>query len=487
MKKFLLFSAFLCTTLFVQKSFSQTCSGGSNCTITPTNIKTVATKVQTISGSCVTTVNVTFTIQNNNGFKWVPIYFYDVAIPAGVCGTEPSAHPDLLAFAMLERLNNGTFIISSNSINSLTPQTAYSLSATNLSGGLVQITLTDLKFTKAGACATSQTALYIGGANSGGSGANIRIQCYGSSNFTAYQLFTSGRINCTIPRSYTFNINTDYKVSGTSTPVAGKYDVYYDFNNNGLIDDGMESELATDVEFLTVLQTVEGVEFNSFSATATFASSDLGDVKTGSNLIVAVRPSSPGVADSRTRLANSCGVLPVKLKSFNASKQSSKVVVSWETADEINSKGFEIQRRVNNGAYETIGFVASKAGYSGTATYQFDDQSRLPQGSLYYRLRQIDQDDQARFSDIRLVMNSTRKLDVSVYPNPSKGAATVILPESNGKMDITLEDYTGRMLQRWNAFSSSNLQLNQLRPGIYLIRVQLKETGEQSVQRLLVQ
>ena len=183
-----------------------------------------------------------------------------------------------------------------------------------------------------------------------------------------------------------------------------------------------------------------------------------------------------------------CAILPVSLKHFNASAKNNAVVLSWETADEINNKGFEIQRRLNGAAtYERIGFVDAKAEIGLGASYTFVDQAARNKGSVAYRLAQTDLDGKISLSDIRIVNTGAGNSQILVYPNPSKGLVKISLPVQSGKADVSLEDFSGKTIQRWNAYSTNTLQIDQIRPGIYLIRVRLQETGEQMIERLIVQ
>lgn len=182
------------------------------------------------------------------------------------------------------------------------------------------------------------------------------------------------------------------------------------------------------------------------------------------------------------------GPLPVSIISFNARLKNYEVALSWETADEINSKGFEIQRRVNGAAsYERIGFVGSKAQAGMGASYSFTDVNARNRGSVSYRLAQTDLDGKISLSEIRVVNTGSGQSQVIVYPNPSKGLVKVSLPTQISKADISLEDFSGKTIQRWNGYNASALQIDQLRPGIYLIRVRLQDTGEQMTERLIVQ
>ena len=176
---------------------------------------------------------------------------------------------------------------------------------------------------------------------------------------------------------------------------------------------------------------------------------------------------------------------------FNATQRSNKAILTWETDQENNNDGFEVERRsAGNSQYQKIGFVDSKApGGTGSAySYSFDDNQVLAKGVTYYRLRQVDLDGRATYSEVKAVRTGNGGLlTISIYPNPNRGAANVTIPESAGKMDVTLDDYTGKSIQRWSGISVRNLQLNNMRPGIYMLRINFRETGEIITERIIVQ
>ncbi len=165
--------------------------------------------------------------------------------------------------------------------------------------------------------------------------------------------------------------------------------------------------------------------------------------------------------------------------------------MTWETYQENNNDGFEIERRsAGNSQYQKIGFVDSKApgGTGGAFSYSFDDNQSLAKGVTYYRLRQIDLDGRATYSEVKAVRTGNGGLlTISIYPNPSRGTTNVTIPESAGKMDVSLDDYTGKSIQRWSGISVRNLQLNNMRPGIYMLRINFRESGETIVERIIVQ
>jgi hypothetical protein len=181
--------------------------------------------------------------------------------------------------------------------------------------------------------------------------------------------------------------------------------------------------------------------------------------------------------------------LPVTLANFNAAQRSNKVNLTWETLMELNNDGFEIERRVGSGAYQKIAFVDSKApGGNGDAfSYSFEDATNLPKGVTYYRLRQLDLDGRATYSEIKAVRTGNGTIILSVYPNPSRGTTNVALPSGVGTYDVSVDDFTGKSIQRFSGLTSSNLQLNNLKPGMYMLRVSIRATGETITERIAVQ
>lgn len=111
---------------------------------------------------------------------------------------------------------------------------------------------------------------------------------------------------------------------------------------------------------------------------------------------------------------------PVELTSFTASVINDNVLLQWVTATEINNKGFEVQRSINNSNFVTIGFVNGAGTSSETHSYQFVD-AKVQAGSKYqYRLRQIDLDGSESFSKV-IEVGEIAPVEFELaqnYPNP---------------------------------------------------------------------
>ncbi len=289
----------------------------------------------------------------------------------------------------------------------------------------------------------------------------------------------SGVISYTGSLSSCGNISTNRVVSlfaqnGPTGAFPIGFELYADVNSNNTID-GSDVSLGT-----------SSVNTNNSAANIPV----LNLAYRNNSYYLAKASTAPGCYANtfNFRIANTCGALPVTLVAFDVRKTQDKVLLTWETSQELDNDGFEIQRRINNARYEKIGFVDSKnPGGNVAAYYQFQDLS-LPSNSVaYYRLRQVDLNGKESFSDIRAVRSNAKQLYATIYPNPSKGKSMLVLPEGVGKTDVYLEDITGKRVRSWEDIQTSRLEISNVAPGLYLVRVISRETGEQLVERLLVQ
>jgi hypothetical protein len=123
--------------------------------------------------------------------------------------------------------------------------------------------------------------------------------------------------------------------------------------------------------------------------------------------------------------------IPVELISFTADYYDGNVFLIWETASEINNKGFEIQRLQDRNNSELLDLPAGEAGWytigfvegNGTTTqphtYNFSYEQNVS-GIYLYRLKQIDFDGTFMFSqvvEVKIPVPEEIKLEQN-YPNP---------------------------------------------------------------------
>ena len=201
------------------------------------------------------------------------------------------------------------------------------------------------------------------------------------------------------------------------------------------------------------------------------------------------------------------GTLPVELTTFTAHNTGDKVELQWNTATEVNNYGFEIQRsaistqqsanaaadsrKLNAEGWEKIGFVKGSGNSNSPKNYSFIDDNP-PSGTVEYRLKQIDNDGNFKYSQIVTVTSLPKKYELwQNYPNPFNPTTTIqyAIPKAEhvtlkvydelGKEVSTLVDENKEAGQYRVNFNGSNLA-----SGIYYYRIAAGDFTE--VKKLLL-
>jgi len=186
---------------------------------------------------------------------------------------------------------------------------------------------------------------------------------------------------------------------------------------------------------------------------------------------------------------NTCTPLPVNFSSFTAIRDHSIVQLNWETSTEINNRGFELQRKTGSENFQAIAFVPSKAPMGNSqyrVTYNYNDINPITTISEY-RIKQIDIDDQSKYSETRVVWGEGQKKETIIFPNPvSNDNIKIIFEDVNTKHDILMLDATGRLVKKWGNFIGQNLFIDNIAPGIYILQIINNETKERRLERIAV-
>jgi hypothetical protein len=154
---------------------------------------------------------------------------------------------------------------------------------------------------------------------------------------------------------------------------------------------------------------------------------------------------------SRWTLGSSAAPLPVELTSFTANVIDNKrVLLSWQTATEVNNYGFEIERAIDNGKltidnWEKLGFIVGHGNSYSPKEYSFTDNT-LPSRTVKYRLKQIDFEGEFKYSKVINVSIIPDKYSLSQnYPNPFNPTTKISyeLPE-NGFVSLKVFNELGK-------------------------------------------
>ncbi len=165
------------------------------------------------------------------------------------------------------------------------------------------------------------------------------------------------------------------------------------------------------------------------------------------------------------------GVLPLNLVSFKGTKTSNGNLLQWKTSSEINTYSFEVERQfaVGNRQWATIGMQAAVG--SGANDYSYIDVDKL-NGTIYYRLKMIDNDGRFTYSNI-IKLNSQSKNQTTIYPNPLTTKATLeISDRALLNTQATIIDANGRILQTFTIKNNFEIvDMSGFSKGIYILKL----------------
>ena len=155
-----------------------------------------------------------------------------------------------------------------------------------------------------------------------------------------------------------------------------------------------------------------------------------------------------GEGDEVLWFKNESTVLPVELVSFEAVTDEAAATLTWTTLSETNNDGFAIEQRVE-GRFEEIGYVSGRGTTVERQTYRFQTRALDP-GSHVFRLRQVDYDGSASYSqevEVQVALGSAYTL-TSASPNPFQSRARMELRVQDAQhVRVEVFDYLGRRIK----------------------------------------
>jgi hypothetical protein len=166
--------------------------------------------------------------------------------------------------------------------------------------------------------------------------------------------------------------------------------------------------------------------------------------------------------------------LPVSLLNFTGTVKNKQAILNWATADEINNKGFEVQLSHDNRNFSSVGFVPAQQNKSGVNKYSFTDNNLLS-GSNYYRLKQVDNDGNYKYSVV--VKLDLKKFDWTILGNPSSNTLVQIQTEKTCSVALQIVSMTGKTIQIINkgnlpaGTTTVPLNLQNAAHGVYIIKL----------------
>lgn len=178
---------------------------------------------------------------------------------------------------------------------------------------------------------------------------------------------------------------------------------------------------------------------------------------------------------------NGSFVLPVELVSFNAEKKQQTSLLLWETAQEMNSDRFEIERSTGAG-FTSIATVRSAGNTNSLTHYSFTDHHPL-NGINYYRLKQVDIDGKYTYSKT-IPVNFELTTRLMIVPNPATDKIEIRLPANHHFTAWQIIDAAGKPVSQKTTISSLTTiaDIRSLAKGLYILQL----TGDKTEQQLFI-
>jgi len=177
--------------------------------------------------------------------------------------------------------------------------------------------------------------------------------------------------------------------------------------------------------------------------------------------------------------------LPVHFVNVNATWTSAgAALINWSIATPTVDAGkFEVQYSIDGATWKTLKQVNVQN--ASQSNYQCDQQN-ISSSTIYYRIKEIDNNGFYTYSKIVLLKNKTSSNDYVIFPNPAHNYVQVTAPYGvNGNYSVDLFDAVGRKIIS-NIITTSTTELNtsKLPAGSYMLRI--KHNDDVTTQKVLI-
>jgi hypothetical protein len=185
-------------------------------------------------------------------------------------------------------------------------------------------------------------------------------------------------------------------------------------------------------------------------------------------------------------------ILPVKLIAFTATlNNNNKADLKWTTAGEINVSHFVIERSADGVNYNVAGKVFANGNTTGIMNYSFTDAVENTQSPvIYYRLRSMDIDGKAEYSETRIIrLHNLHRNNITVftYPNPVSNELRITIPDSwqNKQVQyevLSINGYSAKKSANAGSSQTETMNISNLTPGLYIVKATCNgETAQQKI------
>ncbi len=180
-------------------------------------------------------------------------------------------------------------------------------------------------------------------------------------------------------------------------------------------------------------------------------------------------------------LVDQGSVLSVSLLSCNAicHEERNKILINWTTASESNNDYFVVEKSSDNLIWDSVSIVDGSGNSNKKIYYSYMDDIY---DFSYYRLKQVDFDGKANYSDIIYADCPEHSIElINIYPNPASDYFYYsVSSDESRKIIISVIDVLGREVIRKYEYidegiNEQSLDISNLISGIYFFNVEISD------------
>lgn len=149
------------------------------------------------------------------------------------------------------------------------------------------------------------------------------------------------------------------------------------------------------------------------------------------------------LSDTITRVT--AVVLPVVWQEFYVQRKDNTALLKWSTAQESNTKGFQVERSSNGASFQGLSFLPAKGFSDVRSAYRFVDARPAP-GINFYRIKLLDQDGTYSYSETKPLVFDESAPEIVLSPNPAKEELNLYVPGNKGVLEVRILDTKGRLI-----------------------------------------
>lgn len=168
-------------------------------------------------------------------------------------------------------------------------------------------------------------------------------------------------------------------------------------------------------------------------------------------------------------------ITAVELVSFRGVSQEAGNLLLWQTATEISSDFFTLEKSKNGIDFAPIAIIETKGSESAGATYEFFDEDSN-NAITYYRLLETDLDGKIAYSDV-IVLNRVVETNYDIYPNPVDDVLNVDIEMDKAELiEIAIYDLSGKQVEQLSfdavsGINQLNIATSNLPTGMFLLEI----------------